>query len=1159
MRCDACGTENRADRRFCRECGTTLAVTCSMCGAANEAGDKFCGNCGAALDAEAVPVPAERKAGEAEVRLVSVLFADLVGYTAFSETRDSEDIRDLLTSYFDRSREIIERFGGTVDKFIGDAVMGMWGATQVREDDAERAVRAGLELVDMVAAMGEELGIDGLTLRAGVNTGTTSVGSGGNERGLIVGDLVNVASRLESLAEPGSVYVGAATHDASAGAIDYLALGEQAVKGKSDPVVAFRAVRVSGMVGASGGADVRKPPFVDREREMRLLKDTLAVVESENRAHLVSIVGEGGIGKSRLAEEFQQYIDGLADDVYWHEGRSPAYGEGVTFWALGEMVRRRCGIKEGDDPARERTRLRTAVAQYVSNDDDRVFVEPRLAGLLGLTDMPPGGRPELFSALRLFFQHVATSGPTVLVFEDLHWADAGLLEFIAELVERSTRSPLLIVTLARPDLLERAPSWGSQLRATTSVRLGPMTRNDIATMLAEYVPGVDGLVIDLIAERAAGFPLYAVEMVRALTASGELESVGNQFRYTGDADEVALPESLQAVIGARLDRLEPVDRALLQDAAVLGQSFPLESVLVLRDGGAEEVASGLQRLVKLEILDIEDDPRSPERGQYTFVQSLIREVAYGRLGRQDRRAKHLALASHFAEHQDPELAGFVSAHYMGAYEATPDGPDRDAMVDMALTALTDAAARAAAFHSSEQAMNLLDQAIALADDPSRQATLRLEAIMPARSAAALKRGLAYADAALDYYEETGDTAGVRAAIAGRANLYNSSRRADDALASIEAVYLEIEAVGTVEDVAVAAEAARSYMLVGRFDEALAAVDRMLETAADLGQAELVLEGLTTKATALAQAGRVVEARVLFAGVIEEAERHGLVFTAARSLNNLISVSVDSASFEYLRTMGDRLLELAERAGLYAWADQVAADAAEALIETAAYEEALAMLDSRDSATLGSDVAMHYEALRCLVGWLRDGSAESLERAFAALAHFDAETDPQWRERWDDSKAWMHCVAGNWDEAFAVGISAGDLFSSGGFLQAVFAAAWLGDPEKATQVEAAVVAADNVVAGLDRYPAAVRLALSGEADEAASILSKLIEAWSVAGYDGLVPRLRITFSLLLRDHDEAAAEAGRSVREWLIATGSMGLLEAWGAALPAEAPLAETAG
>jgi hypothetical protein len=437
--------------------------------------------------------------------------------------------------------------------------------------------------------------------------------------------------------------------------------------------------------------------------------------------------------------------------------------------------------------------------------------------------------------------------------------------------------------------------------------------------------------------------------------------------------------------------------------------------------------------------------------------------------------------------------------------------------------------------------------------------LRLEAIWPARSAAALERGLAYADGALDYYKEIGDTAGVRSATAGRANLYNSLRRADDALASIEATYLHMDAVGTVEDVAVAAEAARAYMLVGRFDEALAAVESMLDTAADLGQTEYVLEGLTTKATALAQAGRVVEARVLFAGVIEEAERHGLVFTAARSLNNLISVLVDSASFEDLRTMGDRLLELAERAGLYAWGDQVAADAAEALIEVAAYAEATAMLDSRDPATLGSDVAMHYEALRCSVGWLRDGSAESLEQAFIALAHFDAETDPQWRERWDGSKAWMHCVAGNWDEAFGAGISAGTLFSSGGLVQALFAAAWLGDLEKAKRVEAAIAAADNVVAGLDQYAAAVRLALSGEPDEAAVLLSDLIEAWSVAGYDSLVPRLRVVFSLLLREHDEAAIAAGRDAREWMMATGSRGLLEAWGAALPAETPLAGTAG
>ncbi|MDH5372790.1 MAG: AAA family ATPase, partial [Acidimicrobiia bacterium] len=494
MTCRACGAENREDRKFCRECGNSLDVPCPNCGAANDPGDKFCGTCGHQLaETSSVPTPEARPdAGtSAEKRFVSVLFADLVGYTTYTEQRDSEDVRDMLTVYFERSREIVERFGGTIDKFIGDAVMGVWGATSGREDDAERAVRAALELVDMVSALSAELDQPELILRAGVNSGAAVVGPGGNKEGMVVGDLVNTAARLQSIAEPGAVFVGDTTHSVTNRAIQYESMGSREVKGKEEPVSAWKALRIGGMMGGKAEGELRHPPFVGRDREMRLLKDQLSAVESEQRARLVSIVGEGGIGKTRLAEEFKNHLDGFTDDVYWHQGRSPSYGDGVAFWALGEMVRRRAGIVEGEDPARARTRLRTCVAEFVTSEEDRRWIEPRLEGLLGLAEMPPGGRAELFSALRSFFLNISTRGTTVLVFEDLHWADAGLIDFIAELVERSTRSPLLVITLARPDLLDGVPTWGAQHRSSMAVRLAPLTDADMRRMVGEYLPGID--------------------------------------------------------------------------------------------------------------------------------------------------------------------------------------------------------------------------------------------------------------------------------------------------------------------------------------------------------------------------------------------------------------------------------------------------------------------------------------------------------------------------------------------------------------------------------------------------------------------------------------------------------------------------------------------
>ncbi|MEE8407405.1 MAG: adenylate/guanylate cyclase domain-containing protein, partial [Acidimicrobiia bacterium] len=890
MICNDCGAENRAGRKFCMDCGTALGLVCPGCSTTSDPGDSFCGECGEDLTVDASAVEAaDRQVGPnaltTEKRFVSVLFADLVGYTTLSEHHDSEEIRDMLTTYFDRAREIIERFGGTVDKFIGDAVMGVWGATVVQEDDAERGVRAALELVDMVDALGDELGED-LMLRAGINSGATAVGPGGNEQGLVVGDLVNVASRLQSIAAPRTVFVGEATESVTRRSIDYIYEGERSVKGKSEAVPAWRALRVASMVGGRDTEEVRQPPFVGREREMRLVKDALSAVESERRARLVSIIGEAGIGKSRLADEFKNHIDGFTQDVYWHQGRSPSYGEGLTFWALGEMVRQRAGILETEEPARAMIRLRATVADFVSSDDNRQWIEPKLAGLLGLAKMPPGTRSELFSALRAFFQSISERGPTVLVFEDLHWADDGLLEFVTELVERSTRSPLLVITLARTDLLERQPSWGSQHRNSVGLRLPSLSESEMIQMLSEYLPGLSGKVITSLADRTAGIPLYAVEMVRMLISSGQLELVEGEYRFEGDADSMALPESLQAVIGARIDRLGDEERSVLQDASVLGHSFTLEGLAAMRESDRGEVETSLRRLVQAEVLDIEDDPRSPERGQYHFLQSLIREVAYGRLSRGDRREKHLAVAAHYERVDDPELAGVLAGHIMGAYEASPEGPERDALAARALGSLVDAAERALALHSYAQALNLLDGATGLALEADARADLQLRAAEVAEFAGEVERSLGYAETAVNYFEGRNDVDGIRRAAVSRSSTYNSNYRSPEALEVIEAVYRDIDEVDDAVTAQVAAEAGRSYMLNGRADDAIEAIERLLPVAAREGLTDLALDSLVTQATALGNVGRGVEARAILQGTAAVAEDTGHLTTALRALNNL---------------------------------------------------------------------------------------------------------------------------------------------------------------------------------------------------------------------------------------------------------------------------------
>ena len=383
MRCPSCGTENREGRKFCAECGSPLAAACPACGAANEPGERFCGECGAALG-EAAP-PVARGSG-AERRLVSVLFADLVGFTPLSETRDAEEVRELLSRYFDSCRRIIDLYGGTVEKFIGDAVMAVWGTPTATEDDAERAVRAALDLVLAVSALGQEIGEEGLRARAGVLTGEAAVTIGAEGQGMVAGDLVNTASRIQAAAEPGSVLVGESTRRTTEQTIVYEEAGSFELKGKEGPVPLWKASRVVSGLRGSLKSEGLEAPFVGRDRELQQIKDLFHSCAAESRAHLVSVTGIAGIGKSRLAWEFYKYFDGIAETVNWHRGRCLPYGEGVTYWALADMVRMRCRITEDEDPASAAGKLRSALEEYIADPEERAFVEPRLGQLLGLAE-----------------------------------------------------------------------------------------------------------------------------------------------------------------------------------------------------------------------------------------------------------------------------------------------------------------------------------------------------------------------------------------------------------------------------------------------------------------------------------------------------------------------------------------------------------------------------------------------------------------------------------------------------------------------------------------------------------------------------------------------------------------------------------------------------
>ncbi len=1153
MICPACQRANDPGDAFCTECGAPLAITCPSCGTASPPANKFCGQCGTDLRAPVRTAPAEP--AKEERRLVSVLFADLVGFTPLSESRDSEDIRAMLTTYFERSRDVVERFGGTVDKFIGDAVMAVWGAVESHEDDAERAVRAALELVDMVTALGGDLGIPDLALRAGILTGETSVGPGGNERGLVVGDMVNTASRLQSIAAPRTVLVGEPTMRMANAAIQFEPLGEQQVKGKEAPVAAYRALRVVAEVGGRRKADALEAPFTGRDVEFRLLKDQLHACGRDGAARLVTVVGEAGIGKSRLAWELEKYVDGLAEDVYWHRGRSPAYGDNLTMWALAEMVRSRAGILETDDDAKSRLRLRTAVAEYVTSEEDRHWLEPRLAALLGLDDAPAGDRDELFAAIRAFFQHIAARGSTALVFEDLHWADSALLDFVVELVERSPRHPILVVTLARPQLLDARPGWGSGHRNFLSMHLGPLGDDAMAQLVAGMVPGIPAEAVGAVVAKAGGVPLYAVEFVRMLVSTGDLTRAGDGYRLTGSLDDLALPDSLQAVVGSRLDRLTPDDRALVQDAAVLGQSFVLDGLAIVRDEDPAELRDRLDGLVRDHLLELDDDPRSPERGQYRFVQSVIREVAYGRLSRRDRYARHVRVAEYFASLDDVELAGAVASHYLAAHAAAPDGEGGE-LLARALTALTDAAERAAGLQSHAAALGLLGQALDIAATPVERAPLLEAAAKSATFAGRVDEAVAHAVAATGLYEELGDEAGRLRAIRWHGFQLSSAFRADEAVDVLRPVYEGIADPSTDEELILALEAARAHMLNQEAEPSIEIAERVLGVVERRLPADVVIDGIVTKATAYSQQGRLLEAIALLDGAVALADERNLPAQALRALNNLAVIrhfEDPRRDLELQREHFDR----SRRFGAAAWVYRSAADLAYLLVLHGRFADAEALVAEFSTDETPQLARESLEFARSWIAALRTGQPEDLAAARRVTVGWSEATDPQMQALAAGAAATVDVLEGRFSDGLARFFGDFPIYDD---TTATLLAVWLGDRRRIEELLARLhqTSPGRVGAGLRMFAEAGLAAIAGDRAAAAAGFTAALDLWSRIGMPLDVAGFRAAFYKLVGPEHSEAVRAGAAARDWIRDVGAhhFGSLLADG--LPGDAASSETA-
>ncbi len=947
MTCQKCGTENESGRKYCGECGVLLAVACTSCGAANSLRTKFCGECGSPLRAPSSLSGTQTRSPPkfiTERRLVSVLFADLVGFTALSEHRDAEEVRQLLDRYYDVCRRLIDRYGGTVEKYIGDAVMAVWGTPIAHEDDAERAVRAALDITAEVTVLGQEIRIPGLKARAGVLTGEAAVTIGAEGQGMVSGDLVNTASRIQGVAEPSSVLVGSVTRRATEAAIVYQDAGAHRLKGKADPVHLWRAVRVAAAKGGTLKPPGLDPPSVGREWELRVIKELFHTSAEERQAHLVLVMGAAGIGKSQLSWEFFKYFDGLAANFLWLSGRCLAREKGVTYWALAEMVKMWAGIEEKEEPSSALAKVKEALEQHLTNAEERRWVEPRLAHLLGTDDQSDMGQEAPISAWSLLFERLAEDRPTVLVFEDVQWAEAALLDFIDYLGERSRNRSLFVLILARPELTDRHPNWAVAKRRVTPIFLEPLSDKAMEELLAGLVPGLPSEISSKILEQAEGVPLYAVETVRGLLGRGLLVEEGASYRPTRPIQALEVPQSLQGLIMARLDNLMPQERTLILQASVLGKTFPKQLIASLTKLPEGELQALLASLMRKELFSLETDPRSPERGQYGFLQNLVRMVAYEQLSLQDRKALHLEAAACRLQNLgggEEEPVEVIASHYLEAYLAAPNDEDAVENKARARDMLIRAGERAASLAATGEAQRFFEQAAELADEPLQRAELLQRAGGAARRAGRVELAKTHLTQATSLFESQGRAHRAARVSARLAEVEWDLGHLDTALERMERAYAVLARDGPAKDLAdVANHLGWFRALKGQHDLAAEPLELALALAEALQLRSIFCYALNNKAFTLMHRGRPEEALILLEHALKVALDKNLPTVALRSYNYLALLLEWRNRYVEALEVNERALELARRIGDPVWETTFITGPIGQLISIGRWDEAL---------------------------------------------------------------------------------------------------------------------------------------------------------------------------------------------------------------------------
>jgi class 3 adenylate cyclase/tetratricopeptide (TPR) repeat protein len=836
-----------------------------------------------------------------ERKVVTILFADLVGFTAKAEQLDPEQLDAILRPYHARLRSELERFGGTVEKFIGDAVMAIFGAPIAHEDDPDRAVRAALAIRDWVREQ------EGLEVRIAVNTGEALVTLDARSlegEPIAVGDVLNTAARLEAAAPTNAVLVGERTYRATEDAVEYREAEPIDAKGKREPLPAWEALHARVTLGA--GVPGKRVPLVGRKHELDALRDALDRARRHRSAQLLTLVGVPGIGKSRLVSELHEAVQADREPVSWRQGRSLPYGDGISFWALGEIVKAESGVLESDTPDETRQKVRRAANRATDDTAQAGWLAHHLETLVGHGGDGPVGsdRGESFAAWRRFIEALAEQEPLVLVFEDIHWADDGLLDFVDELVDWATGVPLLVLCTARPEFLERRRGWGGGKPNAVTLSLPPLSGAETTRLVAAVLDRVElsAEAHEHVLARAEGNPLYAEQYARMVAERGERE---------------AMPETVQGIIAARLDTLSREEKSLLQDAGVVGKVFwpgAIQAIGVL-PSDSDAVLRALERKEF-----IQRGRRSAVAGEaeYSFRHVLLRDVAYAQIPRAARTEKHRRAAEWIESLGRPDdHAETIAHHYLQALEyATAVTSERAALVERARRAAREAGDRATSMSAYATAARFYAKALELSprDDPERPRLLlgRGRALFLSEGS-----GLELLAEALDAFRAAGDIEGAAEAATSAARVvwFGGDRKGADAYMELalellatrppsattahalvarsgyhnlagefaSAIRLAREALPLAERFGLAAQRARALMIIGasRVDIGDAAgvhdIERSIEIARDAGSFEMVANGYANLVSERFILGRLGEASQARAALREVYERSGIAW------------------------------------------------------------------------------------------------------------------------------------------------------------------------------------------------------------------------------------------------------------------------------------------